>query len=146
RRAGVRLSTRTNDECPERARVGERRASQGDRTNDVRHERAERRQRTTKGASETLRDFKMTTANVEQMDRVLGTEKKTGKLGRMKRKTPYVPNTVDPAEELRQLVKQHQAYTRKSVAVLQMASDRKNRATGETIKCDLADDDRLTLK
>lgn len=51
----------------------------------------------------------------------------------------------DPREELRRLVRKHNALTKASVALTHMASDRKNRETGETIPCLLPEDDRVDL-
>lgn len=55
------------------------------------------------------------------------------KIERKMKKKPYVPASDDPRTELRRLVQQHVALTRGAVAIEHMASDRKNRETGESI-------------
>lgn len=82
-------------------------------------------------------------ANVEN---AVGKRKPRGKLAKLAAKTVYVPSSDDPREELKKLVRMHKGWTRKSVAILQMASDRKNHVTGEPILCDLPDDRRADFK
>lgn len=64
-----------------------------------------------------------------------------GKIGRKLRvKKPPVPSQDEPRAELRRLVKEHKNFTRKATAIRSMASDKKNRETGEKIPCTLPKD------
>src|ERR1700749_1358465 len=67
-------------------------------------------------------------------------------LEKLKRKAPYVPMHDDPVKELRHLVMQHKAITKAAVAIENMSSDKKNRETGEKIKCRLPEDVMVDLQ
>jgi hypothetical protein len=83
----------------------------------------------------------------KEVERAVGVTKKSrGKLSKLVPKQTYVPSSDDPRTELQKLVRQHRGWTRKSVSILQMASDRKNHVTGDVIKCDLPDDRRADFK
>lgn len=71
-----------------------------------------------------------------EIEVVTGTNRKATKLGRMGRRKVAVP-VVDARTELREVVSQHRALTRASVAISHMASDRTNRETGEKMRCRL---------
>src|SRR6185312_15610752 len=58
----------------------------------------------------------------------------------------HVSSSENPREELRKLVQQHRALTKTSVAIMNMASDRKNHKTGEMIKCRLPEDVQAAFK
>lgn len=71
----------------------------------------------------------------------------TGPLKKVRqKKVPLPPVHENPREELKRLTKQHKAWTRKSVAISNMSTDRKNRETGETIPCDLPLDVRVQMQ
>lgn len=71
---------------------------------------------------------------------------KLKKLERAAKKKPNVPSSDEPREELRRLVLQHKSLTKASVAIDNMARDKKNRETGETIKCRLPEDAAMDLQ
>lgn len=77
-----------------------------------------------------------------EVDSAIGTKKPRGRLAKLAPKPVDVPSSADPRIELVRLVRQHKNWTRKSVAIQSMASDRKNLTTGEVLKCDLPDDRR----
>lgn len=76
----------------------------------------------------------------------------TTKLTKMKRQaaTPQVPSSDDPAIELKRLVREHRALTRRSVAIAAMVSDKVARKDiparglkkGDAIKSDVPEDAR----
>jgi len=52
---------------------------------------------------------------------------------RKQRATATIPSSTEPRDELRRLVQSHVALVKSAVAIEHMASDRKDRKTGETI-------------
>lgn len=78
------------------------------------------------------------------IERKLHVDRK-GKLGGMGRRKRVAP-IVDPIAELRDLVQQHAALQKASVATSHMSSDRTARDTGEKIPCRLPLDARVQLQ
>lgn len=81
-----------------------------------------------------------------EVEKAVGPKRPRGKLAKLAPKPTYVPSSDDPRTELQRLVRQHRGWTRKSVSILQMASDRTNHVTGDPIICDLPDDRRADFK
>lgn len=77
------------------------------------------------------------------VESVVGAQKVRGLPGR--KKGVPVPSDVDPRIELKRLVQQHKAWTRKAVAIQLMSSDRENRETKEIIPCDVPVDVRASM-
>lgn len=88
----------------------------------------------------------MTSEVGNAVTKAVGAKRPKGKLARLIPQPVYVPSSDDPRTELQRLVRMHRGWTRKSVSILQMASDRKNHVTGDTILCDLPDDRRADFK
>lgn len=83
----------------------------------------------------------------QQVETVIGTKKARGALGRIARKkTAGPPSSTDPRVELKRLVQQHKAWTRKAVAIDHMSSDRKDKETEEIIPCDVPIDVRASMQ
>jgi hypothetical protein len=67
-------------------------------------------------------------------------------LKKLERKESTIPSSDDPREELRRLVLQHKALTKAAVAIDNMSRDKKNRETGEVMKCRLPEDAMVVLQ
>lgn len=67
-------------------------------------------------------------------------------LKKLERRVPLVPSSANPREELWRLVLQHKAITKAAVAIDNMSRDKKNRETGEVLKCRLPEDVMVDLQ
>lgn len=83
---------------------------------------------------------------VKVTEAAFGSKPASGELGKVERrlrtKRQRPAATEDPRAELRRLTRMHQNATRRAISMSAMVSDRKNRTTGETIKCDVTADTR----
>lgn len=82
----------------------------------------------------------------ESVEKVVGRKRARGALGRIaKAAASAVTSSEDPRIELKRLVQQHKAWTRKAVSIQLMSSDRTNHETGEIILCDVPVDVRASM-
>ena len=63
-----------------------------------------------------------------------------GSLAKKPNRRVYVPSDPNPQVELRRLMLEHSAATKRATSIINMATDKKNRDTGEVIPCRLPDD------
>jgi len=75
----------------------------------------------------------------EEIASVVGRKRpRAAKLAAVAPKRPLPPPSSDDARtELKRLVQQHKAWTRKAVSIQLMSSDRTDRTTGDIIECDV---------
>jgi len=66
--------------------------------------------------------------------------KRLAKLAEKPNRRKYVPSSTNPREELGRLVLEHQALVKRATAIKNMATDKKNRETGEIIPTRLPQD------
>lgn len=59
---------------------------------------------------------------------------------------PDIPSSEDPVVELRRLVREHRALTKAVTGIMNMASDKTDRKTGEKILCRLPEDVQVELR
>lgn len=81
------------------------------------------------------------------ISRALGTDDPAGPLGKHKRrkKAAEPPANEDPRAELKRLVQEHRALTKKATAIVNMTVDKKSRATGEPIPSRVPEDVKVEM-